>query len=204
AGHVFGDLNRNAAVNRVGLLHTFGVGHLAADGVLFHRAHGLWHLPGLRGLNHVTSLVRHLLDMVLNNVPAHRVGNLLDTLLLHHAAGGVALNGLDLGAILPDSAGLGAGMALALGIDIGAADAARHGVRNLLLAHFTHHTLDRIRHLLVHHGTFLEVTAGTVAFIGIALLVHISSPGRARDRVGDLLDNGIRHLVADRIRNLRV
>src|SRR5262249_2321141 len=81
---------------------------------------------------------------------------------------------------------------------------ARDGVRNLLRAHFTHHKLDRIRHLLVHHGTFLEVTAGTVAFIGIALLVHISSPGRVRDRVGDLLDNGIRHLVADRIRNLRV
>ena len=204
ARHVFRDLNRNAAVNRVGLLHTFGIGHLAADGVLFHRAHGLWHLPGLRGLNHVASLVRHLLDMVLHNVPAHRVGNLLDTLLLHHAAGGVALDGLDLGAILPDRAGLGAGMALALAIDIGALDAAGHGVGNLLLANFAHHALDRIRNLLVHHSTFLEVTAGAVAFIGIALLVTISSPGHVRDCIGDLLDNRVRHLLADRVRNLRV
>src|SRR5262249_620408 len=127
-----------------------------------------------------------------------------DALFLNHMAGGVALDGLDLGAFLPDRAVFRAGVALAVAVHIGAANAAGHGVRNLLLAHLGHHPLDGVRHLLLDDGTALEVAAGAVTFIGVALLIHESSPAHARDRVGDLLDNVIGFLVANLVWNLGV
>jgi len=159
-GHALGDLVGHAALDRVRHLLADGVGHLFVDHDGFHVANG----------------VGHLLDTIFRHGSANGVRHFLDAGFFDHAAGGAAHIVDDLGAFLEVPAGAFAIVALAGGVNIGAAEVTGHRVRDLLLDDFLFHSADRIGDLL-HLGLAHRAADG---------IVHLLDDG-----VGDFLANGV-------------
>src|SRR5208282_2608072 len=181
AGHALGHRVGDLAVHRIRDLLADRARNLLADRIVLHVASGVGHHLLHRGRHHAADGHGHLLDAVLAHGVPDGVGHLLDTVLLDHVAGGVRVADLEVGAFLEMAARSFTLVTNAIAVHIGAAHAAGHRVRDLLLADFRLHVTDRVRDLL---------DAG--------LLDH------AANRVRDLLDRRARDLLADRVRNLRV
>src|SRR5207253_3487002 len=110
---------------------------------------------------------------------ADAVRHLLGAALLNHPASRAGRGRADLGTFLETTAGGLTIVSATVAVHPGALDAPGHRVRNLGADLFLDHPADGVRHLLD------DVLAD-----------------RAAHLAGDLLDHGVRHLLADGVRHL--